>query len=103
MAICGDSIVCAPEQGWPEDVALGLTDAPEAALACTWAEHSKVQLVMCSDEVHAVDWDKFRSAMAPLWLSHRAHMANYFRQDRAVGRRDGATRGQVAAVPHGEH
>ena len=65
MAFGGDSIVCAPEQGWPEDVALGLTDAPEAALACGYEEHSKIQLVMCSDEVHAVDWNDFRYRYGP--------------------------------------
>jgi hypothetical protein len=73
VAISGDYIVCAPEQGWPEDVALGLTDAPEAALACGYSEHRKVHLVMCSDEVHAVDWNNFRYSVATLWPHSMAH------------------------------
>jgi hypothetical protein len=50
----------APEDGWPEDVALSLTDAPEAALMCSFGEHSAMQKAMSSEAALAVAWDDFR-------------------------------------------
>ena len=67
VAIGGDTIVHAPEDGWPDDVALSLTDAPEAVLS--WAthgafqsatDHAAFQSAMSSDAELAVAWDDFR-------------------------------------------
>ena len=71
VTIGGDAIVDAPTDGWPEDVALSLTDAPEAALTCDVAVPGAIQSALSSEAALAVAWDDFRSplygsAMAPL-------------------------------------
>ena len=60
VAFGGDAHVDAPEDGWPEDVAISLTDAPEAALKCSFGEHSAMQKAMSSEAALAVAWDDFR-------------------------------------------
>jgi hypothetical protein len=60
VAIGGDTIVHAPEDGWAEDVALSLTDAPEAALICDAAVPGAIQRVLSSEAALAVAWDDFR-------------------------------------------
>ena len=59
-AIGGDALVHAPEGGWPEDVALSLTDVPEAALTCGFGAHAELQLALSSESALAVAWDDFR-------------------------------------------
>ena len=67
VVLGGDALVHAPEDGWPDDVALSLTDAPEAVLS--WAthgafqsatDHAAFQSAMSSDAELAVAWDDFR-------------------------------------------
>ena len=68
MTIVGDALVHAPEDGWPDDVTLSLTDAPEAVLTCNWATPGAFQIAnhvafhraMSSDAELAVAWDDFR-------------------------------------------
>jgi hypothetical protein len=60
VAFGGDAHVDAPEDGWPEDVALSLTDAPEAAMTCSFGEPGAVQRAMSSEAALAVAWDDFR-------------------------------------------
>ena len=62
VAIGGDAQIRAPEDGWPEDVAISLTDAPEAALKCKFEEHdhAAMQRAMSSESALAVAWDDFR-------------------------------------------
>jgi hypothetical protein len=59
-AIGGDALVHAPDDGWPDDVALSLTDVPEAALTCGFGAHAKLQLALSSEAALAVAWDDFR-------------------------------------------
>ena len=63
VTIGGDAIVDAPTDGWPEDVALSLTDAPEAALTCDVAVPGAMQLALSSESALAVAWDDFRSPL----------------------------------------
>ena len=63
VTIGGDAIVDAPTDGWPEDVALSLTDAPEAALTCDVAVPGAMQLALSSEAALAVAWDDFRSPL----------------------------------------
>ena len=58
IAMGGDALVHAPAKGWPEDVALSLTDAPEAALMCEYSDHAAMHIAMGSSDV--VTWDDFR-------------------------------------------
>jgi hypothetical protein len=57
VAICGDAHVHAPEDGWPEDVAIALTDAPEEALTC---HPDAIQRELSSKAALEVVWDDFR-------------------------------------------
>ena len=63
VTIGGDAIVDAPTDGWPEDVALSLTDAPEAALTCDVAVPGAIQSALSSEAALAVAWDDFRSPL----------------------------------------
>ena len=56
-AIREDAHVHAPEEGWPDDIAIALTDVPEAALTC---ETDAIQRALSSEAALAVAWDDFR-------------------------------------------
>ena len=65
VALGGDALLHAPGDGWPEDVALSLTDVPEAVLTCAKGNfnafnHAAFQLAMSSDAAVEVAWDDFR-------------------------------------------
>ena len=60
VAIRGDILVHAPASGWPEDVAISLTDAPEAALTCDPEAPGAIQRALSSEAALAVAWDDFR-------------------------------------------
>jgi hypothetical protein len=62
VAIGGDAHIHAPDDGWPEDVTIALTDAPDAALKFKFEEHDHgaMQLALSTEEALAVTWDNFK-------------------------------------------
>ena len=60
VAIGGDAHVHAPKEGWPEDVTIALTDAPDAALTCDPEAPGAIQRALSSEAALAVAWDDYR-------------------------------------------
>ena len=60
VAIGGDAQVHAPNDGWPDDVTIALTDAPEAALTCDPETPGAIQRALSSESALAVAWDDFK-------------------------------------------